>query len=159
MRLSVLAIVLAAVLFTGSAMYGQDRGLGVGIRIGEPSGLTAKYWISGTNALDFGLGYSLIREHRQAHITADYLYHNESLIKAEDRIPVFYGFGLRLITKEENSTSLGVRGVAGLAWYSKDMPLDAFVEVAPVFRLFPSTSVDMDISLGARYFFDVTIGQ
>ena len=36
---------------------GYGRKFGLGVVIGDPTGLTAKWWIAPTNALDFGLGF------------------------------------------------------------------------------------------------------
>jgi hypothetical protein len=37
----------------------QDRAFGLGVMIGEPTGVSAKLWTSAANAFDFGLGWSI----------------------------------------------------------------------------------------------------
>jgi hypothetical protein len=37
---------------------GYNRKFGLGFMLGDPTGITGKYWVSGTNALDFGLGFT-----------------------------------------------------------------------------------------------------
>jgi hypothetical protein len=54
--------------------FSQSRGFGLGIILGEPTGISAKYWTGSTTALDFGLGYSFEKNSRM-HLHADYLFH------------------------------------------------------------------------------------
>jgi hypothetical protein len=39
--------------------FAQERNFGLGVIVGEPTGLSAKLWTSNTGALDFGLGWSI----------------------------------------------------------------------------------------------------
>ena len=41
----------------GGKRFEANKTFGLGLELGEPTGLTGKYFLSGTNALDFGLGY------------------------------------------------------------------------------------------------------
>lgn len=51
---------LALALFSGSAANSEPvshpEGWGLGLMLGYPLGLTAKYWLGGPNALDIGVG-------------------------------------------------------------------------------------------------------
>jgi len=131
----------------------QDKGFGLGIMIGEPTGLSAKYWTSSTNAFDFGLAYSFVQKYSAVSIHADYLYHDFNVIKSDYRLPVYYGFGARIRFVNNSDNALGARGVVGIAWLNNKLPLDVFFEIVPVFNLIPSTSLNLDIALGARYYF------
>lgn len=131
----------------------QDKGFGLGIMIGEPTGLSAKYWTSSTNAFDFGLAYSFVQKFSAVSIHADYLYHDFNVIKSDYRLPIYYGFGARIRFVNNSDNALGARGVVGIAWLNHKLPLDVFFEVVPVFNLIPSTSLNLDIALGARYYF------
>lgn len=148
-------IVIIFMIISGS-VYSQHSGLGLGVRIGEPTGFNAKYWINADNALSFNLGYTLFSENSQVNLSVDYLYHSYELINIpenQNSIPFFYGFGARLITSRNSPSSFGARGIAGVAYFLKDIPVDIFIELAPVFRLLPSTRLDFDAGIGARYFF------
>lgn len=148
-----IAVVVIYIIFSGF-IYSQHQGVGLGIRIGEPTGFNAKYWISSSTALSFNMGYALASNSR-LHISADYLYHLYDLIdipENQGNIPFFYGFGVRIVTRKVGESSFGARGIAGTAYYLKEVPVDIFVELAPVFRLFPSTGIDFDAAIGARYF-------
>ncbi len=50
-------VVFCLFLFVQGAVA-QDRDFGLGVIIGEPTGISAKLWTSPINALDFGLGWS-----------------------------------------------------------------------------------------------------
>jgi len=149
-----IAILIMFVVISGS-LFSQHQGLGLGIRVGEPTGFNAKYWMNDRNAFSFNLGYALSSNSR-LHISADYLYHLYDLIdipENQNSVPFFYGFGVRLVTREIGESSVGARGVVGAAWFLRETPVDIFIEFAPVFRLFPSTGIDFDAAVGARYFF------
>jgi hypothetical protein len=50
--LSILVLVLS------SSLLAQDKGFGLGIIIGEPTGVSGKLWLSGDNALDMAAAWS-----------------------------------------------------------------------------------------------------
>lgn len=135
-------------------IYAQDRGFGAGIIMGEPTGLSAKYWFSENNAFDFGLGYSLVKDDSEFSFHFDYLYHLDEIFQTSVLLPVYYGFGFRYRAEEHSESSFGVRGVVGIAWWSNELPIDIFAEVAPVFKLLPETKLAVDAGIGIRYFFN-----
>ncbi len=148
-------VILLAILLSGSINYtsAQESGFGAGIILGEPTGFSAKYWLDNNKALDFGLAYSFIRKNSAVSLHADFLYHAFDIIKSNYRIPVYYGFGARLRIIKDNSTGFGARGVVGIVWINNNAPIDIFLEVVPVFNLFPETSLNLDAAIGARYYF------
>lgn len=139
-------------LFVCSSVFSQEKGLGVGIVLGDPSGFSAKYWTSENNALDLGVGYSFMGVGSGVSIHIDYLYHLNDIIKSENRLPVYYGFGLRFRFPSNEPNGFGVRGVAGVLWYPENLPLDLFAELAPSFRLLPNAALDLSFGIGARYY-------
>ena len=141
-------------VFITISSYAQDKGLGLGVMIGEPTGFSGKYWLNETNAVDFGMAYSFVRSHSALSLHADYLYHSFDIIKSNYRMPVYFGYGVRLRLVNKDDNALGARGVIGINWLSNETPFDVFLEVAPVFNLFPSTSLNLDAAIGARYFFN-----
>lgn len=132
----------------------QDKNFGVGVILGEPTGLSGKYWISAENAFDAALAYSFLEDNKSFSFHANYLYHLSGVIDRHYKMPLYYGFGVRFRARENKDNSFGVRGVIGFLVYLKEAPVDIFFEAAPVFRLLPDTNIDFDIAIGARYFFD-----
>jgi len=145
---------IISIVLLSSTIYSQEKGFGIGIILGEPTGISGKYWLSTNNAIDLGIAYSFINSKSEFSFHTDYLYHIKDLIKSDYNIIPYYGFGLRLRLKENNSGEFGVRGVAGILWLLDNIPIDLFFEFAPSFRLLPNTGLDLDIGLGGRYYFE-----
>lgn len=130
--------------------------LGVGLITGEPTGLTAKYYLADNHAVDAAVGFSVLYNGIQAH--ADYLWH--PWILEEKRtfvLPAYVGVGARLLDESDKEFHIGPRAVAGMVFDFKHIPLDAFAEVAGIldFRLGDDSGVGLDINFGAgvRYYF------
>ncbi len=157
------AITLCAVLGVQGSVA-QDHGFGLGVIIGEPTGISAKLWTSSVNAFDFGLGWSIggdrIGKHEEyyeggsrVHFHMDYLWHAFNAIRSSERFPLYYGIGGRINTGGGYDPSLAVRGVFGIAWLPHNTPIDVFLELVPSLQLTPSTGFGIDAGIGARYFF------
>lgn len=130
----------------------QSSGVGLGIIVGEPTGVSFKYWTGSTTAFDAALAWSFIDE-GAFHIHGDYLFHNMRLISIpEGKLPFYYGIGARI--KTANKTRLGVRVPLGLAYLFQDAPVDIFLEIVPILDLTPETDFGINAALGARYFFN-----
>jgi hypothetical protein len=157
-------MLVACALFAVHGSSAQDHGIGLGVIIGEPTGLSAKVWISPVHALDFGLGWSIgsnwvgkPRGHddraRRIHYHMDYLWHSFSAIHSNRRFPLYYGIGGRLNAGAGYDESLALRGVIGIVWLPVDTVADFFLEVAPSFELLPDSAFGLDAGLGVRYYF------
>jgi hypothetical protein len=146
----------------------QDSGFGLGIMIGEPTGLSAKAWVASDRAIGMGLAWGGWGHGGYVHLHADYLFHNMGLINvSKGKLPLYYGPGLRLRSwtgdrywhrgryydHDGSHIDVGVRFPVGLAYLFDKAPVDLFLEVVPTLDLTPSTSLDIDFGLGARYWF------
>ena len=132
--------------------FSQDKKIGAGIILGEPTGFSFKYWLTQSTALDAGLAWSFVDENA-FQIQADYLIHNFSLIKVSSgKLPFYFGIGGRL--KFANDVSLGVRVPLGLAYIFSDEPIDIFLEIVPILDLVPKTDFTIGAAIGGRYFFN-----
>jgi hypothetical protein len=147
-------IVLFILILLVSITKAQDNGFGAGILLGEPTGLSGKYWLDDSRALDFGLASSFAHTHTALSLHGDLIIHNFDLIKSDFRLPVYYGLGLRIHFNNNNGNTFGARGVLGIAWILSNNPMDIFIEVAPVFNIIPETSLHLDFSIGSRYYFN-----
>jgi len=132
----------------------QDKGFGAGIMVGQPTGLSGKYWLNQVNALDFGLGFSFAKDDSRIHIHADYLWHSNTSIESSEKFSFYYGPGIKLRSGKNDDAQLGIRGVIGIEWMAAKIPIDVFLEIAPVFNFVPGTSFKVDASFGARYYFE-----
>jgi hypothetical protein len=146
-------ILLITTLFTviTTNVSGQNSGFGAGIMLGEPTGISLKNWISGTNAWDAGIAWGF-GKNGAFHLHGDYLWHEYGLIEVDKgALPLYYGVGARVLFASD--THLGIRGVIGLDYQFEGVPLDVFLELAPIFDLVPGTKFSFNGALGVRYFF------
>lgn len=138
-------------LFFVSIVNAQSSGPGLGIIVGEPTGISFKYWTGSTTAFDAALAWSFTDE-GAFHIHGDYLFHNMRLISVPDgMLPFYYGIGARI--KTANDTKFGIRVPLGLAYLFQSAPIDIFLEIVPILDLTPKTNFAINAALGARYFF------
>ena len=132
----------------------QQKDFGLGVILGEPTGISAKFWLSPATALDLGLGYSFTSSNSVFDLYADYVFHDPHLIQSAEKFIVYYGPGARLKIKEDTDSRLGVRGVIGILWIPRRSNFDLFVEIAPILDIIPATKFDFSGGIGGRYFFN-----
>jgi hypothetical protein len=158
---AVLAIAAPVRADTDDTPRGTDKGaLGVGIVLGEPTGICAKLYIKDDQAIQAVVGSAFIGGGLQLH--ADYVFHPYILqTRPSFVLPVYFGPGVRLIDymngRDSSSFALGARLVGGLLFDFKEVPLDAFIEVAGVleyeFRTGAGTGLKLNADAGVRYYF------
>jgi hypothetical protein len=150
---------------SGMSSFEANKTFGLGIILGSPTGLSAKYYLSGSTALDFALG--LYRRYRyddavQAHV--DFLWHPAVLAETEPfMLPFYVGLGGRLLHHDryrdrdfDDGTHLGVRVPIGLLMDFNTVPIDIFFELALVVDFIVDHDhgyVDFDGAIGARFYF------
>ena len=133
--------------------------LGVGIILGEPTGVCAKLYLRDDQAIQGAVGAAFATGGLQIH--GDYVFHPWIL---QDRdtfvLPVYLGPGLRFIEYNpgrgaQSHFAIGLRAVVGLLFDFKSVPLDVFVEVAGVLEYDFSEGIEGAFNAGAgiRYYF------
>ena len=130
----------------------QDRGFGLGIILGEPTGISMKGWLTPKTAIDAGVAWSFVKE-TSFHVHADYLIHAFHVFETEENVPLYYGVGGRVKTGRNEDAHLGFRMVVGIGYIFRDAPVDLFIEAAPILDIAPKTDLFMNAGLGARFFF------
>jgi len=154
----ILALVLLAAFGFSEAAAGD---FGLGIIVGEPTGICAKNWLSQTTAWDAAAAWSFEGEDA-FHLHGDFLLHNFRLLSAEGQsIPFYYGLGFRLLFHDndhrdhdnDDDAHIGVRIPLGLAYMLRSGDLDFFFEVAPTMDLAPDTDFHINGGVGVRYYF------
>lgn len=158
-KLLIVSVLLALVSVN---VHAQDD-LGLGVIVGEPTGLSLKYWLSDDRAFDAAVAWSF-SENDSFQFHADYLIHNFDLIDPREvsgKLPVYYGLGGRLKLKNDNNGKgrnddealLGLRIPLGITYLFADAPLDIFLEVVPILDIVPETDVDINAAIGIRFYF------
>lgn len=154
-------LVSLPLMVTGQAnAQGQnDPGrFGLGIMIGEPTGITGKYWMSSRNALAGGIAWSY-RGHpdrrgrtNNLHLHMDYQAHNFELFNVEQGMMGFYyGVGGRL--RSGPNANIGVRIPLGLNYLFATNALEIYFEIVPILDLMPATELEGNGGIGLRYYF------
>jgi hypothetical protein len=151
MRFYLKILIVLSAFFLSEKLPAQNFGFGAGVILGDPTGLSFKYWTNPKNAWDAGIAWG-IGEKNALSLHGDYLWHNFRLIPVDKgRLAVYYGPGTRIILGDD--PHFGIRGVIGLDYMFLHVPVDIFLELAPVFDLAPATKLYFNGGLGARYFF------
>ena len=136
----------------------EKGAFGLGVILGEPTGIAAKLYLDDNTAIDAAAGIAVIGG--GLHVHGDFLWHPAVL---EERdvfvLPVYVGVGARVNLRDNDDFHLGARGVVGLLFDFKDIPLDVFIEMAPVvdyvFTDLPEgggINPNLNFALGARYY-------
>jgi hypothetical protein len=154
--LAVVAVSIAAATTstTAHAAEGNAHPFGLGIEVGAPTGLTAKYYLGRSRggtmmALQFGVG-AIERYHDDGlHLHVDVLWHPAVLARTpEFTLPLYLGVGGRVLQHDddycvqqggdrvcfdgESDTHVGVRVPFGLLMDFNRTPIDVFLELAVV---------------------------
>ncbi|MBI3299589.1 MAG: hypothetical protein HYZ75_15600 [Elusimicrobia bacterium] len=147
MRKTMLAGVVL-VLAAAAARAEAPGGVGVGVVAGDPTGGTARVFLSRDQSLDFGVGFS-----EDTAFWVDYVFHAWDLFPAVEkgRLSAWVGAGPRIETASD--AEFGVRTILGASYWLPDHPVELFATAGPVFRMTPRGGVDADGGIGLRFYF------
>lgn len=151
----------------GFGFDNRAKRLGLGLELGDPSGVTAKYYLNRNTALQGGVGFSGWPFGPGVHI--DYLYEFRDAVNTRGQgfeLPIYLGVGVkmgswqycrrsRVWPYDEVCTSSwlgGVRIPLGAALQLRQAPLEFQFEVAPVFAPY-LFGFEGDVSLSVRFYF------
>ena len=144
-------LIIFFVLICGNFAFCSNSRFGIGIIIGSPTGISAKYYINDKHAVDLGIGWSLSKNEVRLH--SDYLFHDYKLINDAINFPIIFNFGGGVKLLFSDSVEIGFRIPLGLLYNFQKTPIDIFFEVVPVLELIPDTELGFDAALGARFYF------
>lgn len=147
-RMLIGAIVLAIL---SANVYAQGD-LGVGLSLGNPTGLSVKYWLDDTEAIGGGLGWAspdtmTFRYTPTISSTAS----TSSGPKKRQGEPRFTTGSVRIKDKRHD-TAFGIRIPLGISYMFAEQPFDLFAEIVPVVDLAPDVDLDLDIAIGFRFY-------
>lgn len=126
-----------------------DPILEVGLAVGEPTGVSAKYWITDRNAFDAGAGWSSKRKLLDVYL--DYQYHYFWSDFDGGNLPLFVGGGA--MARLNKNFNIGLRLPIGAEYLFEGPRLVAFAQVAPTVKLIPKLDAFVSGGLGIRYAF------
>lgn len=139
----------------------QGGGNGIGIILGQPSGLVAKFFTNKTQAIDLGLAYSM-GGYFQAYV--DELFHFFGAFSGSNKsmnpLTPYLGIGAVFSSYAPssgyiyyNSPGLGVRVPLGLEWRFGRPDIGVFAEIAPGLTVIPATYGFVMGGVGIRFYF------
>jgi hypothetical protein len=131
----------------------QSSGNGVGIILGEPTGITFKHWLNNDNAVDAAIAWSFI-DKGTIQLHADYLYRFD--VFGDPKTPAYIGLGGRIKLKNDNDdtdSKIGARAPIGAELHFPESSLSLFAEVVPILDITPDVRLSFNLAVGIRYFF------
>lgn len=159
-----LALLLTAV--PAPAWDRAERSFGLGLELGDPTGLSAKYYVGERYALQGGMGFFGWPWGSGGHL--DLLYEFPGAIRTKNEsfdLPLFVGVGSKgggyMFCTAAKAGVCDVDGFAGVrvpfggALQLKHQPIEIQLELAPAFFA-PFTygwGVEVDLSMAARVYF------
>ncbi|MFW6288353.1 MAG: hypothetical protein ACOC2Q_01075 [Spirochaetota bacterium] len=144
-RVAIVAIILMLAIPMAMSAQGRD-GVGLGVIVGQPTGLSAISWLGGGNALDFVAAWSF-QDSGSFYVHADYQFHGY----VDRPMTLFSGLGGFVLLQDD--PALGIRIPLGVSFLFQRAPLDLFFEVAPGMTLAPSTDFFIGGGVGLRFYF------
>ena len=139
--------------------YTTDKGFGLGVMVGAPSGISGKYFIdTGRTALAFGVGVydDDFYGDDHTHFHLDVQFHPVALTQNQTfKLPLYIGVGGRFLD-HNNHNHVGVRVPFGIAFDFRNTPLDLFFELVPVVDFLDERDhddVDLTGAIGLRSYF------
>jgi len=118
-----------------SGIIAQDFDSAVGLRLGYPTSVTYKKFISETNALEAYAGYRSFVGASFVTVSGAYQIHKD--IESVDRLQWYYGGGASVylwsVDFGSGSTSIGLQGYLGLSYTLNNTPVNFSVDWIPTF--------------------------
>ncbi len=142
----------------------EGRDFGFGLIVGEPTGLTGKYWTNSRNALEFNVGSSFFGRPR---IDVDYLWHfnafRTSIVKLYAGVGGIMGFGEgnsfwyewrngRFYYRTGNDIGLAISGLIGINVIPRDTPLEIFLDAGILIGMAPDFGSAGELAFGIRFY-------
>lgn len=165
MVLGLAAAVLGYVPVARATEVGRGRNFGLGVAFGSPTSIVGKYFLSGENAIDFGLGFWTYgwgcndrgfcegRSFDVLTLNADYLWQDSVVRGSKASLDWHIGAGGR-VWVGGGDASIAARMPVGLdLTFRKPSFLEVFVELAPAVYVVPGLYLDLEAFLGVRFYF------
>lgn len=160
-------IFIAAILFLSwtilpHSIFADQGDIGVGLIVGEPTGLSMKIWTSNEHAVDLAAAWSF-SDNDSFQFHGDYLVHRFNIFENQNmkgKLPIYYGIGARLKLEDEDDNGrnnddnlFGIRVPIGISYIFAQEPIDLFAEIVPVMDIAPDTDFDINVAIGGRFYF------
>ncbi|MCC5941330.1 MAG: hypothetical protein JJU37_07280 [Balneolaceae bacterium] len=148
-----LILSLCFVLALNQQVDAQDRTFGIGGMLGDPYGVSLKYYLAEDKALAAGLGFGIADEISFFYITADFLLHRLYDTGWDTgSVHVYYGPGVSLYDPGFGDMVISLRGPIGIGADFNNAPLGIFLEAAPYIDVSPDFYFSFMGAAGFRFY-------
>jgi hypothetical protein len=148
-RTQIALALLVPCLFAAQPSAAGDVGLG--IRVGEPTGFSGKFWTSTNNAVDVAASWSL-HHNEDFQVNGDFVHHDYGVFDVDDgALGVYYGVGGRMLLRDRGDDRMGLRVPVGLSYFFPSRSVELFAEVAPTVDVVPDTDGEIQGVLGVHF--------
>ncbi len=142
---------LLSTLVLSPSSFAAGGPTGVGAIMGDPTGVSVKHWLTESTAIDAAFAWTL-DDYNAFAIHADYLLHVPQMVRiGKADFTMHYGVGGVLVLAD--SSAFAFRAPLGLSYRFDSNPVDIFAEIAALLLVAPSTDFDINVGIGARYYF------
>jgi hypothetical protein len=142
-----ITVIIATLLFFLNvpvfAQGPEGKDFGFGIVVGDPFGVTAKYWTTSNQAVVGSIGASHFGDPR---LNIDYLWHFDAF--NSDIAKLYAGAGMPI----GFDNRVGARMMMGGNVIPRQTPLEIFLEMGPLFGLTPHSATYFDVAAGLRFY-------
>lgn len=145
-KLTLVFSILLSVCSVG--VMAQDKNeTGIGILLGEPSGINGQFFWSKRSAVDVTAAWSF---KDWLFVAADYQRY-DYLMNLPREWKWTYGFGGYLTLPESEDGTFGFRLPVGLRYHFPHSDIATWAEIAPALELIPDTSPQLQLGIGLTY--------
>lgn len=133
---------IAVLVLAGAALAQplEDRNeFGLGIVLGEPSGINGQFYWGKHSAVDVTAAWSF---HDWFMVTSDFQIYNK-IADSPDNWQWYYGLGAYLALPENDDGTFGARVPLGIRYRIPRSVVDIWGEVAPGLRVVPDTEAEV----------------
>ncbi len=129
-----------------------DGPMGIGIFLGQPTGLTFEIDLSASSWVDFKAAWNLAgpKGGYSILLQGNYEYAFPGMFAIEKELFTPFVGGGAVVDINDTNVVFGVRVPAGVSYRFRDIPLELFLEAGIDVYLFPSFSLGGSGGLGAR---------
>ncbi len=155
-----------------AAGYGSESGFGLGLVLGEPTGISMKLFLGAGHAIQGTAAFELVHRDRFLFIV-NYLWHPSTIVSTSAfdlgwhvGVGGFVGIWFddyrcdrwsadprRCEDWDDDGAGFGAHFPVGLDMMFRGAPIELFLEAAPGLWIFPGTDFSIFGGFGARYFF------
>jgi hypothetical protein len=161
MRSLLLIAAVCSVVALAAPAQARSGGVGLGLTVGDPTGLTVKFPLSGNTAIDAAIGADTVDRGDDGQLHVDWLIAPAILGRGNGvTVPLYFGIGGVLEfdgnRRNDDDIDLGVRAPLGIAIELSRTPLEFFfelgLEVIVVDAGRDDDNFDLDGALGVRFY-------